>query len=117
MAYNKWWWLVILAKLRIRFHTKDGFSFLKVIGECGYCTELNLDCLKCHLYEKRVCCSIKCLKDGLGNRKKIALWKYIHQMNRGVGDYSTKIDWKEVLGNAITLRDTIKKDAPNTTTG
>ena len=27
MSYKKWQWLVILARLHIRFHTKDGFSF------------------------------------------------------------------------------------------
>ncbi len=111
MSYRKWRWIVILARLRVRFHTINGYYFLKVVGKCGYCIELNSNCFSCNLYKQNLCCSIKYLtKD---KREKTALWKYLHVMQKCVNNYSVKINWKkEVLAHAIEMRDAIKKDKP-----
>ena len=111
MSYNKWWWLVILAKLHIRFHTKKGFSFLKVLGKCGYCIEFESNCFNCNLYKQNLCCSIKNLTKE--KRRNTVLWKYLRAMQKGVKNYNAKINWKkDVLAYAIEMRDAIKKDQP-----
>ncbi|WP_096895360.1 hypothetical protein [Candidatus Scalindua japonica] len=111
MSYRKWKLLVILARLRIRFHTKRGFSFLNVIGKCGYCIEFKSNCFNCNLYKQSLCCSINNLTKE--KREKTVLWKYLNVMQKSVKNYNIKIDWqKDVLAYAIGMRDAIKKDKP-----
>lgn len=112
-SYNKWRWIVILAILRIRFHTFSGYTFLPVIDKCGYCIEHDTNCSMCHLYKKRVCCSIEYLKSGKRKRKNTTFWKYVHAMKKGIGDYTVEIDWRmDVLPWATEMKNTIKKDKP-----
>ena len=114
MSYRKWWWLVILARLHIRFHTINGFSFLKVVEKCGYCLELNSICFNCNLYKQNLCCSIKYLTKE--KRENTIVWKYLHIMQKCVNNYNLKIHWKEdVLAYTIQMRDAIKKDKPKKT--
>jgi hypothetical protein len=111
MSYKKWRWLVILARLHIRFHSKNGFSFLNVIGKCGYCIEFKSNCFNCNLYKQNLCCSMKNLTKE--KRKNTALWNYLSVMQKGVRNYNVKINWKkEVLTYAIEMRDAIRKDKP-----
>jgi hypothetical protein len=111
MSYKKWQWLVILARLHIRFHSKNGFSFLKVVGKCGYCIEFKSNCFNCNLYKQNLCCSIKYLTKE--KRKNIVLWKYLRAMQKGIKNYNVKFNWKkDVLTYAIEMRDAIKKDKP-----
>jgi len=111
MSYWKWKWLVILARLRIRFHTKRGFSFLNVVGKCGYCIEFKSNCFNCNLYKQSLCCSINNLTKE--KREKTVLWKYLNVMQKSVKNYNKKINWqKDVLTYAIGMRDAIKKDKP-----
>ncbi len=113
MSYMKWNWLVLLARLRIRFHSKNGFSFLKVVGKCGYCIEFESNCLNCNLYKQNLCCSVQNLTKE--KRKSVALWKYLRVMQKGVKNYNVNINWKQdVLAYAIKMRDAIKKDKPKT---
>ena len=110
-SYYKWWLLVIMARLHIRFHLKDGFSYLKVVGKCGYCKELDSNCPECYLYNKGVCCSLKYLTNE--RRKNMAFWKYVRRMRKDIRNYSVKINWKkEILPYAIEMRDSIKRDRP-----
>ncbi len=111
MSYKKWQWLVILARLHIRFHSKNGFSFLKVASKCGYCIEFESNCFNCNLYKQDLCCSVKNLTKE--KRKNTVLWKYLRAMQKGVKNYRVKINWKEdVLAYAIEMRNAIKKDKP-----
>ncbi len=113
ISCSKWWWIVVLARLHIRFNTKDGYTFLQVVGKCGYCIELDTNCSICYLYKKGVCCSIKYLKSGKRKRRNTTLWKYVHVMKKGIRDYTVKIDWnKDVLPWAIEMKDTIRRDKP-----
>ncbi len=110
-SYYKWWLLVILARLHIRFHLKDGFSYLKVVGKCGYCKELDSNCLECYLYNKGLCCSLKYLTSE--RRKNMTFWKYVCRMRKNIRNYSVKINWKkEILPYAIEMREAIKRDKP-----
>ncbi len=111
MSYKKWQWLVILARLHIRFHKKNGFSFLKVVDKCGYCIEFKSNCFNCNLYKQNLCCSMKNLTKE--KRESTALWKYLNTMQKSVKDYNKKINWKkDVLTYAIEMRNAIKKDKP-----
>ncbi len=111
MSYRKWQCLVILARLHIRFHTKKGFSFLNVVGKCGYCIEFKSNCFNCNLYRQDLCCSISNLTKE--KREKTVLWKYLEVMQKGVNDNNRNINWKkDVLAYAIGMRDAIKKDKP-----
>ncbi len=111
MSYKKWQWLVILARLHIRFHTKKGFSFLKVVDKCGYCIEFKSNCFNCSLYKQNLCCSIKNLTRE--KRENTTLWKYLNAMQKSVKNYNKKINWKkDVLTYAIEMRNVIKKDKP-----
>lgn len=111
MSYRKWWWLVILARLHIRFHTKNGFSFLNVVGKCGYCMEFESNCINCNLYNQNLCCSMKYLT--IENKKKTVLWKYLHVMQKCADNHNLKINWKkDVLPYAIEMRNAIRKDKP-----
>lgn len=110
-SYKKWWLLVILARLHIRFDSKNGFSFLKVVDKCGYCIEFKSNCFNCNLYKQNLCCSIKNLTKE--KRKNTAFWKYLRVMQKGVNNYNLKFNWKkDVLTYAIEMRDAIKKDKP-----
>ncbi len=116
MSYKKWWLLVILARLRIRFHTKKGFSFLKVLGKCGYCIEFESNCFNCNLYKQDLCCSIKNLTKE--KKRNTVLWKYLRAMQKGIKNYNVKINWeKDVLAYAIEMRNAIKKDQPKKQAG
>ncbi len=110
-SYFKWRLLVIMARLRIRFHLKDGFTYLKVIGKCGYCRELDSNCPECYLYVNEVCCSFKYLTNE--RKKHMAFWKYVRRMQKDIRNYSVKVNWKkDILPYAIKMRDTIKRDQP-----
>ncbi len=110
MSYKKWKWIVILARLHIKFHTKNGFSFLKVVGKCGYCIESKSNCFNCNLYKQSLCCSIKNLTRE--KKEKTTLWKYLNIMQKNVKDCNAKINWKDVLTYAIEMRNAIKRDKP-----
>ncbi len=111
MSYKKWKWLVILARLHVKFHTMKGFSFLKVVGRCGYCIECNSNCFNCSLYKQDLCCSVDNLTKE--KRENAVFWKYIRVMRKSVKDSDVKINWKkDVLAYAIEMRDAIKRDEP-----
>ena len=111
ISYRKWKWLVVLARLHVKFHTMKGFSFLKVVGKCGYCIEYNSNCFNCSLYKQDLCCSVNNLTKE--KRENTVFWKYIRVMRKSVKDCNVKINWKkDVLAYATEMRDAIKKDEP-----
>ena len=112
ISYNKWRWIVIFTKRQIKFNTKDGFTNFKVVGECGYCIEVNSNCFECHLYKENVCCSAEYLKKAGKNYKDIPYLRYVFNMREVLRKNLDKPRWKEILADALTMRDTIKADKP-----
>ena len=104
MSYDKWRFFIILIKFHVRFHTKKGYTFLKIFGRCGYCIEIDFHCHRCHLYKEGVCCSKDYLKKEIRKGKNMAFWNILHEMRRAIRDYTVELDWEKILSDALIMK-------------
>lgn len=111
MSHSKWEKIVEFVKSRKIFDNKMGFNTLQVIGKCGYCLEVELNCSKCYLYDENMCCSVEYLLQQK-EKRNTPFWTYVTEMRHSLKKGVESVRWNIVLSSALKMRDIIKGDEP-----